>query len=195
MKQREKKLVMIGALGALSVFLGITRLGFFPWISGVTITVLHIPAIIGAILEGPVVGCGIGLIFGLFSLLKANIAPMGPVDIAFRNPLVSVLPRIIFPLAVWALYILIRKINKYISFGLSAFIGTLIHTVLVLSMMWATQGSGILTGATGIGIWAAIGTVIVANGIPEAIAAAIIATAVCAIWLKEDTGRKPKIFS
>ena len=68
-----RKLVLTGALGALAVFLGITRLGFFPWISGASFTILHIPAIIGAILEGPFVGAGIGLIFGIVSLIQANM--------------------------------------------------------------------------------------------------------------------------
>ena len=80
-----RKLVVTAALGALAVFLGMTRLGFFPWFTGASITVLHIPAIIGAILEGPFVGAGIGAIFGIFSLIQANVAPLTPIDLAFRE--------------------------------------------------------------------------------------------------------------
>ena len=55
-----RKLVITAALGSLTIFLGITRLGLIPWVSGVSITIMHIPAIIGAILEGSFVGAGIG---------------------------------------------------------------------------------------------------------------------------------------
>ena len=34
---------------------------------------MHVPVIIGAVLEGPIVGLVIGFIFGLFSLIQAAI--------------------------------------------------------------------------------------------------------------------------
>lgn len=186
-----RKLVVTGALGALAVFLGVTRLGFFPWISGASITILHIPAIIGAILEGPFVGTGIGAIFGAFSLLQANIAPVTPVDIAFRNPLVSVLPRILFPLATWGIYALLSRWKKIPAVIVSSIAGTLVHTILVLGMLVLTAGSGILTGGNlDISVWTIIGTIFVANGIPEALAAGILSTLVVAAWLGISSGNK-----
>lgn len=186
-----RKLVITGALGALAVFLGITRLGFFPWISGATITILHIPAIIGAILEGPFVGTGIGAIFGLFSLLQANIAPITPIDIAFRNPLVSVLPRILFPFITWGIYFLMAKWKKIPAVIVSSIIGTLVHTTLVLGMLVLTNGSGILTGGDiNINIWTVLGAIFVANGLPEAAAAGILSTIVVAAWLGISTNNK-----
>lgn len=186
-----RKLVVTGALGALAVFLGVTRLGFFPWFSGASITILHIPAIIGAILEGPFVGTGIGAIFGAFSLLQANIAPVTPVDIAFRNPLVSVLPRILFPLAAWGIYALMSKWKKIPAVIVSSIAGTLVHTILVLGMLVLTAGSGILTGGDlNISVWTVIGTIFVANGIPEALAAGILSTLVIAAWLGISSGNK-----
>jgi len=71
-QDRTRKIVITGVLGAIAVLLGLTRLGFIPWISGASLTIMHIPAIIGAILEGPIVGLGIGLIFGIFSEIKAG---------------------------------------------------------------------------------------------------------------------------
>lgn len=43
--------------------LGLTPLGIIP-IGPLNATILHVPVIIGAVLEGPVVGFVIGLIFG-----------------------------------------------------------------------------------------------------------------------------------
>jgi uncharacterized membrane protein len=177
-----RKLVVTGAMGALAVFLGITRLGFFPWISGASITILHIPAIIGAILEGPFVGAGIGLIFGIFSLIQANMN--GTLfDIAFRNPLVSVLPRVAFPIVAWGIYWLIARWKKLPAVIVASVLGAVVHTSLVLAMLVATNGSGILTGgAAGVSVWAVVGTIFVANGIPEAFASGILCTLVVAAW-------------
>ena len=93
-QERTRKIAIIGVMGAISIVLGMTRLGFIPWFSGASLTVMHIPAIIGAIIEGPFVGAAIGLIFGLFSMLQAAIAPTGPTDVWFTNPMLAVLPRL-----------------------------------------------------------------------------------------------------
>lgn len=191
-----RKLVVTGALGALAVFLGITRLGMFPWISGATITILHIPAILGAILEGPFVGTGIGAIFGVFSLLQANIAPVTPFDIAFRNPLVSVVPRLLFPILTWGIYWLIAKWKKIPAVIISSLVGTFLHTIMVLGMLVLTNGSGILTGnVQGVTVWAVIGTIFALNGIPEAVVAAILSTLVVATWQGLSSKRKSKLSS
>lgn len=189
-----RKLVITAALGGLTAFLGLTRLGLIPWFTGVSITILHIPTIIGAILEGPFVGLGIGAIFGIFSLYQANISPIA-FDALFRNPLVSVLPRILFPLAAWGLYIVISRWKKIPALIVSSVLATLVHTFLVLGMLVLTAGSGALTGgAEGITVWAVLGSVIVANGIPEMIAAAVITTLVVTAWLGiEGKNKKSKL--
>ena len=191
-----RKLVVTGALGALAVFLGITRLGLFPWISGATITILHIPAILGAILEGPLVGTGIGAIFGVFSLIQANIAPVTPIDIAFRNPLVSLLPRLLFPAMTWGIYWILAKWKKIPAVIISSLAGTFLHTIMVLGMLVLTNGSGILTGnVEGVTVWAVLGSIFVLNGIPEAVAAAVLSTLVVATWLGLSSGKKSKLSS
>jgi len=190
-----RKLVITGALGALAIFLGITRLGFFPWISGASITILHIPAIIGAILEGPFVGTGIGAIFGLFSLLQAYIAPTGPVDPLFQNPLVSVLPRIVFPLVTWAIYTTMSRWAKIPAVIAASVAGTVVHTALVLSMLVLTDVTGILAKVTNSANgWVAAGAIFIANGLPEAAAAGILSTLILAAWLGfSSSGKKSKL--
>jgi len=175
-----RKLVIAGALGALAVFLGATRLGFWPWFTGASLTVMHIPAIIGAILEGPFVGVGIGAIFGAFSLIQANLNPVG-FDALFRNPLVSVLPRMLFPLAAWGLYKLLGTKYRLPAIAIAAVVASLVHTALVLSMLVLTHGSGIFTGGDAtVSIWTVLGGIVVANGVPEAIMSGILTTLVAA---------------
>src|SRR5512137_816388 len=96
-----RKIVVTGALGALSIALMLTPLGMIPWFAGVSLTVMHVPVIIGAVLEGPIVGVCIGAIFGVTALVRAAIAPNGPIDPFFVNPLISVLPRLLIGLAAW----------------------------------------------------------------------------------------------
>lgn len=191
-----RKLVITAALGALAVFLGISRLGFFPWFSGATITVLHIPAIIGAIVEGPFVGLGIGTIFGVFSLIQANIAPITPIDLAFRNPVVSLLPRMLFPIITWAIFYVGKKWKKIPAVIIAAIAGTLIHTLLVLGALILTNGSGILTGGDpNVTVWAVLGMIFMANGIPEAAGAAILTVIVVAVQLGYGNRKKSRLTS
>jgi len=103
-QDRTRKIVVTGVLGAIAILLGLTHWGFIPWFGGVSLTIMHVPVIIGAILEGPVVGAGIGLIFGLFSMLQAAIAPSGPTDVWFTNPVLSVLPRLFIGPVAWLVY-------------------------------------------------------------------------------------------
>lgn len=178
MTRRIRFLVITAALGALSIVLSMTPLGFIPWFSGASLTTMHIPVIIGAVLEGPVAGTIIGLIFGLFGMIRAIIAPQGPVDLLFQNPLVSVVPRLLIGPAAWGVWFTLKKypVPALIAAGIA---GSLVNTVLVLSAL------GVLNFLP----WAAVGTIALTNGLPEAGAAALVTLAVVAAWKRIDTGR------
>jgi uncharacterized membrane protein len=67
-----RQIVIAGILGGIAIFLGYTRLGFIPVpnLAG-SATIMHVPAILGGALEGPVVGTIVGGIFGIFSFIQA----------------------------------------------------------------------------------------------------------------------------
>src|SRR3712207_8707976 len=65
---------------------------------------MHIPAIVGGVLEGPVVGILAGLIFGIFSFLYAE----SPV---FANPIVAILPRLLIGVVAWAVFVGLRRFS------------------------------------------------------------------------------------
>lgn len=109
MKITPRQIVITGALGAISILLGVTKLGFIPFFLGTSITILHVPVIVGAVLEGPWVGTVIGLIFGVFSLIWAYIGPNGPGDIYFQNAFISILPRLFIGLLAYLTYTLVKK--------------------------------------------------------------------------------------
>lgn len=102
MKLKTKNLTTIGILGAIVIMLGLTPLGFIP-LGVLTITSLHIPVIIAGILEGPVVGGLVGLIFGFFSLFNAMTRPT-PISFVFYNPLISIMPRILIGVVTGLVY-------------------------------------------------------------------------------------------
>lgn len=111
-----RKIVIIGVLGAISIVLGMTPIGFIP-IGPTRATIMHIPVIIGAIMEGPVVGGFIGLIFGLFSIYQALTNPT-PVSFVFLNPLVSVIPRILIGIVSYYVYNALKNLGKKRTLGL-----------------------------------------------------------------------------
>ena len=56
-----RKIVIAGVLGAIAILLGWTRLGFIPVPTAAgNATIMHVPAIVGGILEGWIVGGIIG---------------------------------------------------------------------------------------------------------------------------------------
>lgn len=181
-----RKIAVAGVLSAIAIVLGVTRLGFIPWFSGASVTILQVPVIIGAVLEGPLVGFIIGLLFGLSSLLQAAIAPTGPVDVAFTNPLISVVPRLLIGPVAWYLYRIIlgrkeasqvhpaRYSAALIAAGLG---GSLTNTILVLSTL----------GLFGFFPWSLIFTVAIGNGPAEAAVSAAITLIIVAAYTRIGT--------
>lgn len=178
-QDRTRKIVITGVLGAISVLLGLTRLGFIPWFSGASLTIMHVPVIIGAILEGPVVGFGIGLIFGIFSMIQAAVAPNGPTDVWFTNPLLSILPRLFIGPIAWLVWTALKK-WPVVGMITSGIVGSLTNTVLVLGMI----------GVLGLAPWAVLPPVALVNGLPEAGVAALITLIVVAAWRQIQIGRR-----
>jgi uncharacterized membrane protein len=109
MKITPRQIVIAGALSAITILLGVTKLGFIPFFLGTSITIMHVPVIVGAVLEGPWVGTAIGLLFGIFSLVWAYIGPNGPGDIYFQNAIISILPRLFIGLMAYLAYRLVKK--------------------------------------------------------------------------------------
>jgi uncharacterized membrane protein len=177
-RENTRKAVIAGALGAISILLSWTPLGFLTW-GTFSLTIMHVPVIIGSILEGPIVGLGVGLIFGISSMIQAAVAPRTPSDGWFTNPLLSVAPRLLIGPATWLVYRALERwrVPAIIAGGVA---GSLTNTVLVLGVI----------GLLGYLPWAVLASVAVSNGLLEAILAAILALVVVAAWQRIEIGRK-----
>lgn len=123
-----RKIVIAGILGAIAILLAVTRWGFIP-VPNFTgnATILHVPAILGGVLEGPVVGFLVGGIFGVFSFIQAEVP-------AFKDPLVAILPRLFIGIVAWLVFVGLRGTNVYVAAIIAGILGTLTNTVGVLGM-------------------------------------------------------------
>jgi uncharacterized membrane protein len=118
--------------------MAVTPLGYLPWFGGISLTIMHIPVMIAAVLEGPVAGDSSGPDLWCDSLVRAAVAPIGPLDPLFTNPLVSVLPRLFIGVAAWAAFRLFRGKVTPLAAGVAGAVGGFTNTVLVLSMLGLT---------------------------------------------------------
>ena len=77
-----------------------------------SITIVHIPVLIGIMFLGVGYSLSLGLVFGLSSLIAAFMYASSPADLAFQNPIISVLPRIVFALVAFYIIRLLFLIRK-----------------------------------------------------------------------------------
>ncbi len=150
-----RTLTVSGLLGALSIILGMTPLGFIPVPTAAGhATIMHVPAILGAVLEGPTVGILTGLIFGLHSFLRAG-------TVLFADPLIAIVPRLLIGIVACGVHRLTR------SEALAAVFGTIANTAGVMSLAVLR---GYMPAPVAWGI-------VLSHGIPEAIIAVAITVA------------------
>jgi uncharacterized membrane protein len=157
-----RQVVVAGVVGGVALFLGATRLGLIPVpipLIG-NATIMHIPAIVGGVLEGPVVGILAGLIFGIFSFLYAE----SPV---FANPLVAILPRLLIGVVAWAVFVGLRRLSVDLASVAAGLLGSLANTVGVLTL-------AVLFGLLPLSVV----PVVVPQAIAEAVLAAVVTVVV-----------------
>lgn len=179
---RNKKLALTGAFSALVVVLGITNLGLIPIGATASITILQIPVILIVMMAGLWEGVFVGFAFGLLSLIRAAMSPSGLLDPLFVNPLCSILPRMLLAVVAfgcWKVLNLIPKMPKMISAGITGFIATVAHTLLVIGCIYIFEGTDVRAVMGGKGYFAVIGT-LAFNAVLEAVASTIVCVAVYA---------------
>ena len=161
-----RQIVIAGILGGIAIFLGYTRLGFIPVpnLAG-NATIMHVPAILGGALEGPVVGTIVGGIFGIFSFIQAEVP-------FFRDPLVSILPRLFIGVVAWAVFASLRNWSLDVAAAAAGVFGSMTNTVGVLGM-------AVLLGYLPLAAVVPI--------IPQAIAEAILAAVVTVVVVRGVT--------
>ena len=192
--QTIRRMVITAMMAAITALLTFTPVGMItlpPPLPAVTL--VHLPVILAALIEGPWVGIPVGLVFGLCSFIRAWGSGMVGLTLFFRNPFVSILPRMIVPLVAWAVYTLWRKLVKRdgamdkLGAGVAAVAGALTNTVLCLGAILLLYGGELtvlvnnlisLGGIQSAYLDNAATWLVVAVGVPNGLAEAAVAAIV-----------------
>ena len=134
-KMNVRDLAILGMLSGIIILLAYTPIGLIP-LGPVSASTIHIPVIVGAIILGPKKGAVLGGVMGTVSFIRALTAP-GFLDQLFRNPLVSILPRIFIGIAAYYVFIGLKNTLKKDSaaYLVGSVAGALTNTVLTLGAM------------------------------------------------------------
>ena len=188
-KRDTRWLVQLALMAAIIVVLANTPLGMIqlPIIKAPTI---HIPVILGAILMGPLAGGILGGVFGICSMVSNTVAPV-ITSFAF-SPFLSTTGLAGAVKAIWSclgcriligvvagwLWVGLRRVHlpEMAALPIVGFVGSMVNTVCVMGsiyLLFAQQ----YAEAQNVGMTAGFGVImgtVVASGIPEAIAAAVL---------------------
>jgi len=183
----------LAMLTAVELLLVATGIGLIP-LPIIKATTLHIPVILGAVLLGPLAGSILGGVFGLCSMWVNTTAP-GLLAFAF-SPFMSTtgLPgalkavwiavgcRVLIGLVSGWLWIGLKKlkVNDFAALPVVGVVGAMTNTIAVMGSIYFLLAQQ-YADVKNVGIEAVFGLVmatVTASGIPEAIAAAVLVTAI-----------------
>ena len=195
---KNRRIAITGAFSALIILMGIPglHLGYIQLSPAASLTIMHIPVILAAVLAGLPGGIVTGLVFGLTSLVNAAANPSGLLDPLFVNPFCSVLPRMLFGATAWGVFRLLSMVPvfpKTLCAAVTSFITTLLHTVMVIGSMYVFLNSQMSETMGGMGFVMVMG-IILPGALLEAAAATFVCAAVTAA-MSAASGKKAKIFS
>ena len=189
----------VALMAAIVILLANTPLGMIQ-LPIIKATTVHIPVIVGAILLGPAAGAILGATFGICSLISNTMAPT-LLSFAFSPFLsttgfsgvlkaiwVSVGCRVLIGVVAGWLWILLKKwkTNSYIALIITGFVGSMVNTVMVMGSIYVlfAQQYAQAKNVASTAVFGLIMGTVTASGIPEAIAAAVLVTALGKALLK-----------
>lgn len=198
-KRDTRWMVSVALMAAIIVVLANTPLGMIQ-LPIIKATTVHIPVILGAILFGPLAGGVLGGVFGICSMVSNTMAPT-LLSFAFSPFLsstgfsgvvkalwISIGCRVLIGVIAgwaWILFTEKLKINNMIAFPIVGFIGSMVNTITVMGsiyLLFAQQYAQAKEVAL-TAVWGLVMGTITASGIPEAIAAAVLVTAIGKVLL------------
>ncbi len=195
---KTMSIVQIALFAAIIVIMAFTPfLGFIP-LGFTRATIIHIPVIIGSILFGPVQGAVLGFVFGLTSFVNATLNPtvtsfvftpfysVGDIHGGFGSLIICFVPRILVGVVPYYVYRLFDKIGKdypkkqTLALGMAGLTGSLTNTLLVMNLIYVLFGESYaaVQNVSVKSLYGVILSVILVNGIPEAIVAVCVVTLV-----------------
>lgn len=118
MMKKTQELILVSLFSSIILMLSlIPNLGLIVVFGGVSLTIIHIPVLIGVMTFKRLTNVLIlGFVFGLGSFLAALTRGSTPIDLAFVNPLISILPRMLFAVAAFYLFTFSKHLQQRISY-------------------------------------------------------------------------------
>lgn len=198
---KTKKLTLTAIFLAIIILFAFTPLGFIN-LGFIKATLIHIPVIIGGIILGPRIGALLGLSFGLLSMTINTMTPsvlsfafspfitvLGTNETSLWALVIALVPRILTGVIPYFIFKWLsnKNSNQKISLFISGIAGSMVNTILVMNLIYFVFQDAYATSKNmevGIGLYKAVLSVILVNGVPEAIVAGIATSAVTSILLK-----------
>ncbi len=198
---KTKQLTLTAIFMSIILLFSFTPLGFIN-LGFIKATLVHVPVIIGAIILGPRIGAFLGLTFGILSIVINTTAPsvlsfafspfipvLGTNETSLWALVIALVPRVLTGVIPFYVFKWLQK--KEIKSNTALFIagvsGSLINTILVMNLIYFVFQDAYATAKQmeiGAGLYKAVLSVILINGVPEAIIAGIATSAVASILLK-----------
>lgn len=198
---KTKQLTLTAIFMSIILLFSFTPLGFIN-LGFIKATLVHVPVIIGAIILGPRIGAFLGLTFGILSIVINTTAPsvlsfafspfipvLGTNETSLWALVIALVPRVLTGVIPFYVFKWLQK--KEIKSNTALFIagvsGSLINTILVMNLIYFVFQDAYATAKQmeiGAGLYKAVLSVILINGVPEALIAGIATSAVASILLK-----------
>ena len=189
---------------AFTPFLGYIPLGF------TRATIIHVPVIIASLLMGPKKGAALGFLFGLTSFINNTMNPtptsfvftpfysigdvsggLGSIIICFApRILVGIVPYYVYKFVMWLTKDLVKRKSGISSVGLvlAGVSGALVNTLLVMNLIFVffREAYAAANEVAVSAVYTFILSVIVINGVPEAIVAGVLTLLIGRVLLKKN---------
>lgn len=202
-KKDTRWLTSVALMAAIVILLANTPLGMIQ-LPIIKATTVHIPVIIGAILLGPAAGAILGCVFGVCSMISNTMAPtllsfafspfmsMSGIVGALKALWISVGCRMMIGVVAGWLWIFLKKmnVNQFLALPIVGFIGSMTNTVFVMGSIYVLLAGEYAAARTVAvdAVWGLIMGTVLASGIPEAIAAAVLVVVIGRVMLSVFRG-------
>lgn len=183
--KKKKKTLRIALLALFTAIIILQNfipfLGYIP-LGVLNLTIIHVTVIIAALLLGPKDGAIVGGVWGTITFIRAFVWPTSPIaPIVFVNPLISILPRILIGVVAGYAFVWAKKSfhSKIFAASLASVLGSLTNTFLVLGQIYLFYRgqSQVMYGLDTAALMPYLLGLVLTNGIPEALIAAIVSPA------------------
>lgn len=194
---KTQSLVLLSLFTGIIFALAFTPIGFIQ-LGFIKATIIHVPVIVGSILMGPKKGAFLGFLFGATSLISNTLnpaimsfvfSPLIPVPGTAKGSILALvicfIPRILVGIVPFYVYHLLNSLFKgktrLLTFTIAGISGAVTNTMLVMNGIYLLFQDSYATakGIPAATVYKAVLAVIFTNGVPEALVAGVVTSALC----------------